>query len=241
MLIKTAGIILHSLKYGETSIIARIYTRELGLQSYLVHGVRKAKTRVKQNLFQPLTNLDLVVYHKEKEGLHRIKEVVCPKAYISIPYNIQKSAIAMFLAEMLQHALKNQDAATELYDFLNDSFYLLDNTTDSLAVFHLVFLIKLSRYLGFQPRNNYDRLHCFFNLQEGMFQTGQCHPAICLNREQSMQFLNIMNADMEHPGRLIIPKKQRKEILNRIVDYYGFHLDGMPEVKSLAVLETVLN
>ena len=241
MLIKTAGIMLHSIKYGETSIIARIYTRELGLQSYIVQGVRKARARVKQNLFQPLTILDLVVYHKEREGLQRIKEVGCPRPYTNIPYDIQKTAIAMFLAEVLQHALKNQDAGVDLYDFLHDSFSFLDDTKDSVAVFHLVFLLSLSRFLGFQPRDNHDHLHCYFNLQEGLFQGVQGHPAVCLSREQSLQFLSVMQADLAYSGGLIMSKDQRKELLSRVVDYYGFHLAGMPEIKSLGVLGAVMN
>ncbi len=241
MITKTSGIILHSFKYAETSIIARIYTRELGLQSYLVPGIRKSRAKIKQNLFQPLCILDLVVYHKEREGLHRIKEISCPKPYSSIPYDIRKSSIAIFLAEIMQHALKSQEASPSLFDFLKDSFYYLDGTTKKIADFHLVFLIQLSRHLGFQPRNNYDASCCFFNLQEGVFQHNPGHPDICLDQSLSKYFLNILNADMLFPDSLLIPGSFRKELLHKIVAYYGHHLAGMPEVKSHGILETVLH
>ncbi len=241
MIIKTPGIVLHSMKYGETSIIARIYTRDLGLQSYLVPGVRKNKSRIKQNLFQTLCWLDLVVYHKEREGLHRIKEISCPYQYCSIPYHVQKSSIAMFLAEILKHSLKNQEANLQLYDFLKHAFIYLDDTTGKIADFHLVFLLKLSKYLGFQPRSNYDASYCYFNIQDGVFQNHRSHPNICLNKVLSRYFFDIANADLLLPEHLMIPKEYRKELLQKTIDYYSYHLEGMPEVKSIAVLETVLN
>lgn len=241
MIIKTPGIILHSFKYAETSIIARIYTRELGLQSYMVPGVRKSRAKIRQNLFQPLCILDLVVYHKEREGLHRIKEVSCPKPYSSIPYDIKKTSIAIFLAEIMQHALKSQEASPSLFDFLKESFYHLDGTKEKIADFHLVFLIQLSRHLGFQPRNNYDASHCFFNLQEGVFKQNPGHPDLCLDKILSKHFLEILNADLPVSDSLVIPGPIRKELLHKIIDYFGFHLAGMPEVRSHGILETVLH
>ena len=241
MIIKTAGIILHSFKYAETSIIARIYTRELGLQSYLVPGVRKSRAKIKQNLFQPLCILDLIVYHKEREGLHRIKEINCPKPYSSLPYDIQKTSIAIFLAEIMQHALKNQEASPSLFDFLQESFHHLDSTTEKIADFHLFFLVQLSRYLGFQPRNNYDVSCCYFNLQEGVFQRSPGHPDVCLDQSLSKHFRDILNADVLLSDSLVIPGSCRKELLKKIVDYFRYHLAGMPEVKSRGILETVLH
>ncbi len=241
MIIKTAGIILHSFKYAETSIIARIYTRALGLQSYLVPGVRKNKAKIRQNLFQPLCMLELVVYHKEREGLHRIREVSCPRPYSSIPYDIRKTSVAMFLAEIMQHALKSQEASPSMYDFLQDAFFYLDSTTEKIADFHLVFLLKLSKHLGFQPRNNYDTSCCFFNLQEGVFQQSQGHPDICLDRELSRLFFEILSADLHLPENIVIAKESRRKLLQKIIDYYGHHLAGMPEVKSHGILENVLH
>ncbi len=241
MIIKTPGIIMHSFKYAETSIIARIYTRELGLQSYLVPGVRKSRAKIKQNLFQALCIVDLIVYHKVREGLHRIKEISCPRPYSSIPYDIQKTSIAIFLAEIMQHALKSQEASASLYDFLHDSFYHLDVTEKKIADFHLVFLLKLSRHLGFQPRNNYDTSCCFFNLQEGVFQHSPGHPDLCLDKALSNYFLEMLHADLLLTDSLAIPGTIRKELLRKIVDYYGYHLAGMPEVKSHGILENVLH
>ncbi len=240
MIEKTAGIILHSLKYSETSIIAKVFTREAGLQSYLVPGVRKAKSRFKKNLFQPLSIVELVAYHKERGGLQHIKEISCPQPYDSIPYTMPKASIAMFLAETLNHALKNQEANIQLYDFMSDSLRQLDHTNEIIANFHLVFLIRLSRYLGFNPRNNHDRQHRFFNIREGLFQNRIDDPDYCLDDRLSLVFLRLINSEPSHQHELSIIKEDRKVLLQKVIDYYRYHLEGMPEIKSHHVLETVL-
>lgn len=241
MIQKTAGIVLHSFRYGETSIIARVFTRELGLQSYLVPGVRKAKASIRQNLFQPLTMVDMVVYHREKPGLQRIKEINCPETYSSIPYDIMKSSIAIFLSEMLTKSLKEQDPNPDMYDYISDALRFLDHTNDRVTDFHLVFLMHLSRYLGFQPRNNFDATHCYFNLREGFFQTTYSGGHDCLDRDLSRIFHQVNVADLTGVGSLSILSDSRRSLLQKTIDYYRFHLDGFQEVRSHFVLEMVLN
>ncbi len=241
MIATTTGIILHSFKYGETSIIARIYSGDLGLQSYLVPGVRKSRARIRQNLFQPLTIVSMVVYHKEKGGLQRIKEISCPSPFSTIPYNISKSSIALFLAEMLSHSIKSHEPNPALFAYLHNSIRQLDHTDGRVADFHLIFLLGLTRFLGFQPRDNYDNHHCFFNLQEGVFQRDAGHQEICLDKSLSRYFFQAANARLEEPDQLSIPKEKRKDLLDKIIDYYRFHLEGLGEVKSHHILEMVLH
>jgi len=151
MLHKTKGIVFRFTKYGETSIIVSIFTELFGLQSYIVNGVRTKSAKNKIALFQPLTLLDLVVYHRENADILRIKEVKCFYAYQTIHTDIRKSAIAMFLNEFVNKAVKDQSHAGEISEFLISSLISLDKV-DSPENFHLIFLLKLSRYLGFGPQ-----------------------------------------------------------------------------------------
>ncbi len=241
MIATTTGIILHSFKYGETSIIARIYSSDLGLQSYLVPGVRKSKARIRQNLFQPLTIVNMVVYHKEKGGLQRIKEISCPTPFSTIPYNISKSSIALFLAEMLTHSIKSHESNPALFAYIHNAIRQLDLTDGRVADFHLVFLLQLTRFLGFQPRDNYDSLHCYFNLREGTFQREPGHREECLDQNLSQCFFRAANTGLHEADQLLIPKEQRKTLLDKTIDYYRFHLEGLGEVKSHHILEMVLH
>ena len=241
MIATTTGIILHSFKYGETSIIARIYSGDLGLQSYLVPGVRKSRARIRQNLFQPLTIVNMVVYHKEKGGLQRIKEISCPSPFSTIPYNISKSSIALFLAEMLSHSIKSHEPNPALFAYLHNSILQLDLTDGRVADFHLVFLLGLTRFLGFRPRDNYDNRHCYFNLREGMFQRTPGPAEICLDKPLSHHFFRAANTGLQNLDQLTIPGNHRKALLDRVIDYYRLHLEGLGEIKSHHILEMVLN
>ncbi len=241
MICKTDGIVIHSLKYGETSIIARIFTRELGMQSYLVRGVRKAKSKTKQLLFQPLTLVSMVAYHKEKDGLQNIKEINLKETFQSIPHDIQKTSLAIFLAEIFSYALKNQESNSRLFDFLHDTLLYLDQTNGRIADFHLVVLLQMSRFLGFQPRNNHSRRNPYFNLREGLYQPLVEDATLCLDKELSSAFHNISVTELRGLDKLRIPKTQRKDLLSKTIDYYRHHVAGMPEVKSQAVLEMVFS
>ncbi|MEJ0055490.1 MAG: DNA repair protein RecO [Bacteroidota bacterium] len=153
MLHKTRGIVFRFTKYGETSIIVSIFTEMFGLQSYIVNGVRTKSAKNKIALFQPLTLLDLVVYYRENADILRIKEVKVLYAYQTIHQDIRKSAIAMFLNEFINKAVKDQSHAGEICEFLTGSLVALDEI-QSPENFHLVFVLKLSRYLGFGPQTN---------------------------------------------------------------------------------------
>lgn len=240
MICSTEGLVINAIKYGETSIISNVFTRELGTQAYLVRGVRKSKSKRKQYLFQPLTLVHMVASHKEKANLNHIKEIQLLDAYHTIPEQIEKTSLAIFLSEILSHALRNQEANETLFLFLRKALLHLDATTKPVTNYHLVFLLKLSKFLGFQPRNNYDSRHCFFNLQEGVFQTmeGGQNPTI-LNKQESQAFSTIAGSTLEDQDKLLIPKNLRKALLQKTIDYYRHHLAGMPEIKSHSVLETI--
>jgi DNA repair protein RecO (recombination protein O) len=153
MLLKTKGIVLNQIKYRETSIITKIYTEDFGLKSYIVNGVRTKSSKTKIGLFQPLTLLDLVVYYKEKTTLHRISEIKCYSPYKSIPFEIKKSSIVLFLSEILNKTLKEEISNKELFDFLSTSLIYFDEVKEDYHNFHLQFLFQLSAFLGFFPSN----------------------------------------------------------------------------------------
>ena len=153
MLHKTRGLVLSYIRYRETSVIVRIYTEAYGLQSYIENGVRSSRGRNKIALFQPLTLLDLVVYHKEQGGIQRISEVRVSPPYRSIPFELSKATMALFVAEVLGRVLREEESNPALFDFLRESLLWLDAAGEHFENFHLWFLWQLSFYLGFQPES----------------------------------------------------------------------------------------
>ena len=169
MLVKTRAIIIHSIRYREADLIVKAYTKSSGLKSYLVRGVLKSKKgKLRASMFQPLTILDLEAHHKDKGTLESIREAKVNPAYQTLTGNIYKSSIAMFLAEVLHQAIQEEEQNQALYQFLEESFLWLD-TNEKYANFHLLFMVKLSSFLGFYP-HQYDPDLPYFNLLDGEYQ-----------------------------------------------------------------------
>ena len=221
MLFKTKGIVFRFTRFGETSIVVNIFTALFGLQSYMVNGIRTSSSKSKMALYQPLTLLDLVVYHRENANIMRIKEVQCYYAYQAINTDPVKSAQVMFLNEVLNKCVKEQSHAEELYEFLSTSLISLDRQRVS-PNFHLIFLLKLGKYLGFGPQNTMEILG------------GR------LLEEKEETLLERM-IDSDYENDLSINTEQRRNLLESLLQFYAAHVDAFGEIKSVNVLRTILS
>ena len=238
---KDIGIVLHTIKYGETGIIVRIYTSRFGLLSFIIHGVRKASAKVKNSYLQPLNQVEIVFKLNGNNGLQHMSEVSGTRQYNDIPFNILKTSIALFLSEMLSKTLKDTDANLQLFNFLTESLDFLDSATPLNPDFHLIFLVQLSGYLGFQPGRNFDSDHCFFNLAEGVYQRNPGAPDYCLDKVLSAVLNRLSQCTIRTKDAQTASRGQRHQILVKLVDYYRLHHPGVKEIKSLAVLEEVFS
>ncbi|MCS6973094.1 MAG: DNA repair protein RecO [Cyclobacteriaceae bacterium] len=217
MLHKTRGVVFRFTKFRETSIIVTIFTELFGLQSYIVNSVRSAKG--KMALFQPLTLLDMVVYHRENANINRIKELKCLHPYETLHRDIRKAAIALFLNEVLNKCIKEESHSAEMYRFIQDSLIGLDNMQEKLENFHLIFLIRLSRQLGFGISSPDDIASEFPGDEES---------------------LQLMKELLEGVWTVSMPVHQRRKLLNGLLQFYRRHLENMGEIKSVDVLREVL-
>jgi len=170
MIAKTQGIVFHQIKYSESSLIVKIYTREFGIQSYLLKGLRSKKSKISPALLQHLSLLDIVASHKEKSNLHYIREIHSAHQYASIPYDMTKSSITLFVNELLMKAIREEEPNTALFDFVFQSMQWLDLASENYVNFHLIFSMQLCRYLGFYPRGVYAPSTPYFDLEEGCFE-----------------------------------------------------------------------
>lgn len=234
MLVKSPGIVLHTLKYSETSIVSRIFTRELGLQSYMVNGVRGAKGN-KAALFRPGNILELVSYFKrEHKGLQRLKEYNFGIIYQELPFHIIKSSLALFIIEILNKVLSEEDPNPDLYDFIEGSFIGLDTTNVDLGTFHLRFLGMLSMQMGFHPGGIFDAARPYFDLKEGLSCAhAPVHTFYLMPRQAAFFF----NSHLDSP----LDINERRSLLEKILFYYSLHIDHFGEIRSLAILRDVLS
>ena len=239
MTLTTTGLVLSSIKYGDNSLIVRILTREAGLKSYLVKGVLKSrKGKLKTAYFQPLSQLELVVTHREKANLHYIREAKIDYPYTSLPTDFTKQAIVLFLAEVLTKVIREEERNTGLYDFLQAALQWLD-THDQAANFHLVFLLQLTKYLGFYPDTSRHQLP-YFDLVEGEFIDQQgIHPVI--QGDEIVHFKRLLGIHFEASHKVQLSKQERRRMLDVILTYFEVHLQGFSQPRSLAVLHEVFN
>src|SRR3954463_3657995 len=144
MLHKTRGIVFRTTEYSESSLVVQIYTETFGVQSYMINSVRKKHPKYHANIFQPLTPVDLVVYHKERPGLQRISEIKPNPLLINIPTDMLKTSIVFFLNEVLYKSIREEESNPQLFDFILQSVEWLDHSSDATPDFHLIFMIMLS-------------------------------------------------------------------------------------------------
>lgn len=240
MLHKTSGIVLHTTKYSETSLIVKIISPDLGLKSYMVSGVRSKKSKFKANLFQHMALVDMVVSNNDKNGLQRISEITVLYPYTDIPYNIIKSSIVLFLNEVVYKAIKEQHADENMFEFMKNSLQLLDLSFDKCANFHIFFMVELSRYLGFFPEGRYKSSATLFDLQEGRFTERLPVHSHYLDNSMSLLISKFIEADYSTIQQIHLDKHQRKQLLMALITYYQLHISSFGEIKSLDVLEQVI-
>lgn len=235
MLIKTQAIILKTTKFKETSVIIKAYTKSKGLLSFIVNGVRTEKNSNKAVLFQALNFLDIIIYYKENKNLLYLKEYKFNTLYQEIPFNIIKSSIATLMLEVIEHSLSEEEENEELYDFIKNSFLRLDLEKNSIADFHLYFLIDFMFFKGIQAQGKHSSETPYFNMQEGNF-TNQSFRHGFLDNESSALFSKILNKET-----IILNKTTRKKLLSNILLYYKIHIEGFRKIKSLDILQVVLS
>ena len=243
MIFTTKGIVLQSIKYGETSIIAHIFTELFGVQSYLVNGVRTAGKTGRAHFFQPSSILEMQVYHNDLKNLQRIKDLKWNVLYKNILSDVTKNAVALYMVEMLQKNLKQPETNEALFQFCEDAFLQLDTADDTVAAnFPVYFSLQLAPFLGFRVQDNYSLKRNIFNLQEGNFTDAASAPPDHVSPEISFHISELLKA--LHPGDLkeiLINGNTRKIILKSIEGFYAWHVPDFGNMKTLQVLSEILN
>ncbi|HLO59319.1 MAG TPA: DNA repair protein RecO [Bacteroidales bacterium] len=228
MLNKTRAIVLHQVKYGESSLIVTFYTEKFGRISGIVSGVKSKKSKIPAILFQPLTLLETDFYYRQNHTIQRLKEATAAHIYNSIPYNTSKSAVALFLAEVLYLSLQEEEHNPLLFSFVFHAFQLLDAKDENTSWFHHWFMLQLTRYLGFFPGSGTPAtvspvIHEFAGLSE----------------RASTALIELINSPQGPPDLERFGHTQRNELLERIIRYYTVHIEDFSRLKSWAVLQEV--
>ncbi len=242
MLLKTRGIVFRTVKYGETSVIADIFTEDKGLHTFIAGSVRTAKARMPYNLFQPMMVVEMVSYFRDDaDAMNRLKELRAGEVWSQIPFDIRRGAVALFMAEICRKSIQEAEENRELFDFLLENLRFLDTTDQPVAHLHLHFILQLSGFLGLLPVGEPESdEEAFFDLKEGTFgSVPPMHPDY-LEPEQTRQMLALLKLPLERCHELALNRAQRKNLLQRLLQFYQFHVPGFADVHTPDILEMVM-
>jgi DNA repair protein RecO (recombination protein O) len=238
MLVKTKGIVLHTLKYGDSSLIVTLYTEQFGRLSCIINAARGNKAKNKSAVIQPLFLLELEIYLKKSRELQRIKELNLFRPYVTIPYDVAKSGQVLFLAELLYKIIREEETNPELFSFLEDTLVYLDSLKEGSVNFHVWFLAHLTRLAGIYPHLPEIRGGCFDMKRGTIASHVPLHP-FYMDPETTICFKNIMLLEMNGLPELRIQHALRSALLSRILDYYHLHFESLGNFNSLLVLNEV--
>jgi len=218
---KLEGIVTRTIKYRDTSIVTNIFTNTHGQQAYIINNIRSSRSKTSIGLFQPLTLLSFVAYQNPDKEINRISEVQCLSPYRTIHTNIKKTAISIFLAELLSKVCRTTDPDEQLFNFMKRQLIAFDERKDRFENFHLLFLMELTRFFGFRP-TNFDE----FSQQLGLSgsEAVRLHFSVLLKNKEPNS----------------ISSSDRKYLLDAILDFYRLHIEGFTQMSSNKILHEVL-
>ena len=236
---KTRAIVIKAVKYGDNSLIVKLLTEQNGLRSFMVKGAYNKTAKIRAALFQPLTLLDIVSADSHGE-LGYLREANVEYAYKSIPYEINKNAIVLFICELLSKSIQDSETDLELFGFIHHALTHLDEADDNYADFPLLFAIELSRHLGFSPNVGSYQDGFVFDLEEGCFRHDGGDSIYVIDDKTSESFYRLCRANIFDDTVSRLRNTERRQLLDSVISYYKLHVSGFNEINSTDILKTVL-
>lgn len=235
-IVKTQAVVIKSIKYGDSSFIIRLLTKDYGIKSYIAKGVFNKNSKVKVAYFQPMTIIDIIASQSGGE-LDLIKEVSLTYQFKSIPFHINKNTIVLFMSELLYKSIIESETDHDLFDFVTSFVISLDEMEEGYNNYPLCFSVLLTRYLGCFPNMQHYSKGLLFDIDEGCFRNENTRMINFLNAEQSMILYDICCGTIQFS----VNKKDRRELMDGIMKYYKAHVAGFKDINSHNILRTVLD
>ena len=240
-MINVMAIVLRAFMFNDSKMMVDVLSREKGRLSCVVSVGTSRGRKGRRQLFQPLSLLDLVLDDGSVNKLSVIKEVSIHRAYVSIPFHPSKLAMSMFIAEFVSNITRAGQDTGLLYDYVYNSLMWLDGVAADFSNFHLVFMIRLTRFVGVYPNLDEYADGSFFDMNNGCFVRYATNRREFLNAGESkiMYLLMRMNYDNMHVFKF--SHVERNRCLDVILDYYKLHVPGFADMKSLPVLRDLFS
>ena len=238
MLVKTEGIILQNIKYGDKKLILKVFTKQQGLVTLSAIASKSPTAKIKMATTMPLQLVELSFNLKANKEIQQLNEANLIYVCDDVSKSFNKLAVAQFLNEVLIKCIKEQHPNEELFDFITSSYKWFNESKEDYNNFHICFLFELSKYLGFEPHNNYDSQNNYFDTREGKFSNTSLGFPLGFDKIQSQHFLKIFDANLLGKP---LGRGERNELLECLLAYYKMHVAGFNDLKSYSVLKELFN
>ena len=239
MMIKTKAVVLRSIKFGDSKLIVDTFTEQQGRVSFVCRIPKTSHGKIKKQMFQPLSLLEVTFDHRPTVQLQHLKDVRILSPYTSLPFDSFKLGISLFLAEFLYYATKGEQYNNPLYQYIETGLLWLDGCKRDFSNFHLVFMMKLSLFLGFYP--NLDDYHPgdYFDLRQACFTSSLPLHDNFLQAHEAEKISLLMRMNFETMRLFEFSRTERNRCVDLMLSYYRLHIPGFPELRSLPVLKTL--
>lgn len=238
MLTRTKAILLHHVRYSDNSLIAHFYTQEYGRLAVMVKGISSRRGSARFNYFQPLNIFNIEIYYYDNREIHNLKEMNLAYVPGNISSDINRTTVAMFISEILNNIIREEDVNRQLFDFVESSVITLDGMVAGISNFHLWFLVALTDYAGIGPSHT-PMTDCWFDMLTGQFTSQQPMHPDCLDPDGASVLNRLLQMPAEDIESLKLSGDERTELLTRLLKYYSLHLPGIREIRSLQVLKDI--
>ena len=239
MFIDDKGIVLQCVKYNDKSFIAHLFTASRGHVAFMVNGSRGKRSGTSARLFQPLTFLSFQWDMKSNVSLQHMKEVRLLFVQQDVPYHPVKRSVAMLLSEFMLYALRDEASNLDLYLYIEHSFRWYDMAEENYANFHLVFLLKLARFLGIEPNMEEYSDGDLFDLNNGYFVAGVTPSEMVMSPQDAHLLFLLHGASYESMDAILMNRNERARLIRYLATYYGLHMANFPTLQSLEILQDI--
>lgn len=209
----TEFILLHTTRYGDSSIILHTLSKEYGRKGFFVKNISR---RCVSSVFFPLAILEADIDDHVRSRMPNVRNVSLRYALNGIRNNLKKGAISVFVSEVLFRVVKEGIQDSALYDMCERNILLLDAMESDFSNFHLYFLMEFIIALGFSPAP--EDLEPFMG-----------------------EHLSLMSDFISLPfsEAMLVPMSGgiRSELAERLLKYIEFHIESPVNVNSLKVLK----
>lgn len=241
MLISTRAVLLHTIKYSDSSVIAKAYTESHGIVPFMVYVGKGKKAPSKSVLLQPLTLLEVTFNPDSRSGIKRPRSWERSEALKATPFDTIKSSIALFIAEVVLRSIGEEEPNPELFKYLHGAVKMLDSSNENCSNFHLNFMIGFTRFLGFLPNRRSYVPNRMFHLVEGEFVPQQNVDPYHVDSGLSGSLYKLLCGNLENHSSVKLDTETRRGLLAVLIQYYKLHLEGMKDIRGHLILQEVLS